>query len=261
MIVTTTHAPGTFCWPELATSDQAGAEKFYGALFGWTVEKSPMGPDAHYTIFQLNGVPVAAGATMQPEQKAQGIPPHWLSYVATADVDASLAKAKGLGGTALAGPFDVMEHGRMAILADPTGGVFALWQARQHSGVGVLDETHALVWTELATDDPKKAGAFYEALLGWKGEAYPGMDYTVMKRGDAMVAGVMPKTPEMGPMPTQWMPYIGVDDCAATLAKAESLGGKAIAGPIPVPGVGLMGCITDPQGAHISLMQFTGQGG
>ncbi len=256
MAVTTTHAPGTFCWPELSTADQAGAEKFYCALFDWTVEKTPMGPDAHYTIFQLDGNPVAAGATMQAEQKAQGIPPHWLSYVSTADVDASLKQAERLGGKAIAGPFDVMEHGRMAVLADPTGGVFALWQAKQHPGVGVLDENDSLVWTELVTDDTKRAGAFYEGLFGWKGEAFPGMDYTVFKRGDAMAAGMMAKTPEMGPVPTHWMPYFGAVDTAATLAKAAKLGGTVVAGPIDVPGVGTMGVLADPQGAHFSIMQF-----
>ena len=260
MAVTTTHAPGTFCWPELSTSDQAGAEKFYSSLFGWTLELTPMGPDAHYTVFHLAGQPVAAGSTLQPEAKAQGVPPNWLSYVATADVDASVAKAQALGGALVAGPFDVMEHGRMAVLADPTGGVFALWQAKNHSGVGVLDENNALVWTELVTDDTAKAGAFYEGLFGWKGTSHNMPGYTVFMRGEAMAGGMMAKTPDMGPVPTHWMPYFGVADCAATVAKTKSLGGALVAGPMEVPGVGTMAVLHDPQGAHFSVMQFAPMG-
>jgi predicted enzyme related to lactoylglutathione lyase len=109
----TTYAPGTFCWPELSSTDQAGAEKFYSALFGWTLKQTPMGPDSHYTIFEKNGETVAALAQMDKQMK--GVPSYWLSYVSTANVDASVDKAKTLGATVVAGPFDVMER--------PHGGV------------------------------------------------------------------------------------------------------------------------------------------
>ena len=72
----------------------------------------------------------------------------------------------------IAGPFDVMEHGRMAVLADPTGAVFALWQANKHPGATAIDEEGTLVWTELVTDDTNKAGDFYTKLFGWTTEAY-----------------------------------------------------------------------------------------
>lgn len=259
MIVNTTHAPGTFCWPELSTPDQAGAEKFYGDLFGWSLARTPMGPDAHYTIFMKGENAVAAAAQQDPERKKAGVPPHWLSYASTADVDASLKQAQELGGTVVAGPFDVMEHGRMAVLSDPTGAVFALWQAKQHPGATAIDEDHTLVWTELVTDDTQKVGPFYEKLFGWKSESWPGpMPYTVFKRGDAMAAGMMGKTPEMGPgVPNHWMPYFGVADTAATLMKAGSLGATIIVDAMEVPNVGIMGVLQDPQGAHFSIMQFT----
>ena len=257
MIVNTTHAPGTFCWPELSTTDQAAAEKFYGTLFGWSVAKTEMGPDAHYTIFQLDGNPAAAAAKQDPEQKKMGIPPNWLSYVSTPDVDASIEKVKKLGGNIMAGPFDVMEHGRMAVATDPTGAVFALWQAKQHPGVGVLDENNSLVWTELYTDDAKKAGAFYQELFGWTGEDFPGnANYTVLKRGDAMAGGMMEKTPDMKDVPNHWTVYYGVADLDAAVAKIQSLGGKLMHGPMEVEGVGRMAFVTDPQGANFAVLQF-----
>src|SRR3954452_18694064 len=110
------HAkPGSFCWFELATTDQAAAKKFYGGLFGWTAYDNPMGPDAVYTMFQNHGKNVGAAYTLMPDQLQQGIPPHWGTYVAVANVDESTAKAKTLGATVLAGPMDVSEHGRMTI--------------------------------------------------------------------------------------------------------------------------------------------------
>lgn len=260
MIVNTTHAPGTFCWPELTSTDQAGAEKFYSELFGWTLAKTPMGPDSHYTIFQKGENAVAAAAQQGPEQKTMGIPTHWLSYVSTASVDDSVKKAESLGARTVAGPFDVMEHGRMAVLADPAGAMFALWQANKHPGATVIDEDNTLIWTELVTDDTKQAEAFYSPLFGWKAEPFPDspMAYTVFKRGDATAGGLMGKTPEMGPnVPNHWMPYFGVADAKATLAKVKALGGKVVVDAMEVPKVGIMGVVQDPQGGHFSIMQPT----
>src|SRR5438128_2614422 len=126
--------PGSFCWSELATSDQAGAKKFYSGMFGWTANDVPMGPDAFYTMFQLRGKDVGAACTLMPDQVKQGVPPHWGTYVAVTNVDEAIAKAKSLGGTVLAGAMDVAEHGRMAVLRDPTEAVISLWQANMHKG-------------------------------------------------------------------------------------------------------------------------------
>src|SRR5205085_6159427 len=113
--------PGDFCWFDLATSNQAAAKKFYGGLFGWTANDNPMGPDAFYTMFQLRGKNVGAAYTLMPDQIQQGIPPYWGTYVAVTNVDEAIEKARTLGGSVLAGPMDVAEHGRMAVLHDSTG--------------------------------------------------------------------------------------------------------------------------------------------
>ena len=88
--------PGNFCWFELATSDQAAAKKFYGGLFGWTANDNPMPPHGYYTMFQLQGKNVGAAYTLMPDQTQQGVPPHWGTYVAVANVDGAMAKAKTL---------------------------------------------------------------------------------------------------------------------------------------------------------------------
>src|SRR5262245_63497960 len=113
------HAPGSFCWIELATTHGEAAKKFYGELFGWTSEDSPVGPDMVYTMLSLNGKHV--GALYQKGEQMKNVPTHWASYISVTNADESAAKAKALDGTVVQEPFDVMDIGRMAIIADPTG--------------------------------------------------------------------------------------------------------------------------------------------
>src|SRR5271157_1055422 len=110
------HPVGSFCWIELATTDQNAAKSFYSSLFGWDPQDSPMGPDEFYTMFKLEGRDAAAGYTLRPDQRAQGVPPHWMPYVAVANADQAVNKVKQLDGTVLAPAFDVMDFGRMAVL-------------------------------------------------------------------------------------------------------------------------------------------------
>src|SRR5689334_25410612 len=102
------HPVGSFCWFELATTDQAAAKDFYTSLFGWTVVDSPMGPDDFYSMFKLAGRDAGAAYTMRKEQRAQGVPPHWMVYVAVVSADQTVAKAAQAGGTAFCPAFDVM---------------------------------------------------------------------------------------------------------------------------------------------------------
>src|SRR5207253_2627713 len=122
------HQPGSFCWVELGTSDQPGAKRFYNELFAWTANDVPIGPDDFYTMFQLRARDVAAAYTLRADQQERGVPPHWMLYVATKDADSTSEKAASLGAKILAPPFDVFDVGRMAVIQDPTGAVFAIWQ-------------------------------------------------------------------------------------------------------------------------------------
>src|SRR5918998_4241018 len=115
----TSYEPGTFSWVDLATTDPAGAKRFYGELFGWEADDMPAGDGATYTMLRL-GEHYVAGLAEQPEdERGQGIPPHWNNYVTVADVDASAERVGSLGGTVLAPPFDVLTAGRMCVVQDP----------------------------------------------------------------------------------------------------------------------------------------------
>ncbi len=254
----TTHAPGTFCWPELSTTDPTGAAAFYQGLLGWTVNEIPIGPSETYRMFQLRGLDVAAAAGLPADERQQGVPPHWNMYVSVASADAAANRAQELGAKILAPAFDVMDAGRMAVLQDPTGAVFSLWQPKRHIGVRVLREPGALGWSELVTNDTDRAESFYTRLFGWtskKGQVDAG--YTEFYVGAVAEAGMMKIDPKWGTMPPNWSPYFEVTDCDAAAAKVKALGGQVMVSPTDIANVGRFAVVADPQGAMFSMIRIT----
>jgi uncharacterized protein len=254
------HAPGTFSWPELATTDQKGAVSFYRALFGWEVDESPIGPTETYSIFKIGGKDTAAACTMQEDEKKMGVPPHWNAYVTVTNTDESVKKAQELGGKVLVPPFDVMDHGRMAVLQDPTGAVFQVWQPKDHIGAKILEEPGALCWTELNTRDTKAAEAFYTRLFGWTAKhsaPSAGMEYTEFSVQGKPSIGMMPINEHMpAHVPSYWMPYFQVADADASVEKATQLGGKVMVPPTDIPNTGRFAIVNDPQGAMFAVFKF-----
>ena len=253
----TSHVPGTFSWPELATTDQKAGVAFYRALFGWDVNDSPIGPTEVYSTLQMRGKSVGAACTLRPEEQKMGVPPHWNLYVTVANTDESVKKAESLGAKVLAPAFDVMDYGRMAVLQDPTGAVFQVWQAKKHIGAEILNEVGALCWTELATRDTKAAEAFYTKFFGWTakvGGAGTAMEYTEFNNQGKPGVGMM-AMPEQVPafVPAYWMPYFQVAEVDASTAKAKSLGADIRVPPMDIPNTGRFSVVSDPQGAVFAL--------
>lgn len=244
--------PGTFCWIELATTDPEAAKRFYAELFGWTASENDMGEMGKYTIFQKNGRDSAAMYKLMPDQEKQGVPPNWLSYVAVASADESVAKAQSLGATPLMPAFDVFDFGRMAVLTDPRGAAFAVWESKKHWGVGVRDEANTLCWNELATNDAEASREFYTSLFGWTAKTSP--EYTEWHLGEKAVGG-MRTINEGEPTPPNWMPYFAVDDCDASTAKAQQHGAVSCVPPSDIPNVGRFSVLADPQGAVFALFK------
>ncbi len=242
---------------ELATSDQAAAKDFYTRLFGWTVNEIPMGPSESYTIFELDGLSAAAAYTMRPAPRASGIPPHWMMYMAVDNADESAARAAQLGGEVIDQPIDVFDAGRMAVVRDPTGGVFALWQAQKHIGSRVAHIPGALCWADLNTPDPQRASEFYSGLFGWKletAEKDPS-GYLHIKNGEHFIGGIPPATHRKPETPAHWLAYVLSDDCDATAVAARKMGATFHLPPMTMEGVGRMSVVSDPQGAVFAIFQ------
>jgi len=250
------HAPGNFCWVELATSDQGAAKTFYETLLGWGAADQPMGPGETYTIFKKAGRDVAAAYRQRPDQA--GVPPNWQVYVRVASADEAAAKATALGGTVLVPPLDVPDAGRMAVLQDPIGAVFAVWEPRRNAGLGVIDEPGAFCWAELMAKDLPRAATFYKSLFGWGTKDDP--RYTEWTLGGRSIGGMIEIQKDWGELPPHWLVYFQVDDCDAAVEKAKRLGGKLAMGPQDFPGVGRIGLLHDPQGAAFYVIKLTGLG-
>ena len=250
------HAPGTFCWVELATTDQNAAKQFYAPLFGWTSEDSPMGPGEFYTMFKTHGGEAGSAYTMRPQERSVA-PPHWNLYIAVQDTDATAKRAAQLGGTVVMQPFDVMTFGRMAVIVDPTGAPFCIWQPKQHIGITVAEEPGTICWADLYTGDIERAKNFYAALFGWNLTYSPNDPggYLHIQNGEEYIGGI-PKLElgEQGP-PPNWNVYFLVKDCAGSTEKAKALGGRVFEGPRMIENVGTFSVIADPQGAVFSVFE------
>lgn len=251
---------GRFVWHDLVTTDVEGAKAFYAELLGWTYatwpgpEGSPP-PETEYPMIVAGGA-MPQGGIMAAQ--LPGVPPHWLGHVALPEADAVAERAKAAGGLVLFGPFDIPGVGRNVLIGDPQGaslGVITFAGEGMSVPEGVRP-AGSFVWDELVTTDVDGAKAFYAATTGWDSEGWKSgeVDYTLFTQGEAQVGGLMVRPPGMQ-APPAWITYVNVDDIAATVAKAKELGGAVHAGPFPVPTIGEIAVIGDPQGAALGLIQ------
>jgi predicted enzyme related to lactoylglutathione lyase len=253
----TSYETGTFSWADLSTTDPDAAKRFYAGLFGWELDDTPAGEGMTYTMCRIGGKDACAISAQMQQERDQGIPPHWNSYITVANVDEATARAKELGAQVLAPPFDVMDAGRMAVLQDPTGAVFQVWQPKRHAGAKILREPGSLCWTELATRDTAAAKKFYTSLFGWKEKTSTdaGMTYTEFSVDNTPGAGMMEMNAQMAGVPPHWLPYFQVADCDASANKARELGGVFLVPPSDIPNVGRFSVIRDPQGAAFAIFK------
>jgi len=256
------HAPGSLCWFELATSDQAAAKQFYTQVFGWEVDDIPIGPSETYSLFKLAGRDAAAAYTMRAEEREHGVPPFWMVYVAVASADEAAGRVEALGGTVMSPPFDVMDMGRMAVVTDPAGAHFALWEARRNAGTAVTGEPGTVNWIEISVPDREKIVKFYEGMFGWKmvtgkdmAPADATTNYPHIAHDGALVGGLPGPEWRDPNAPPHFLIYFSVADVAASTAKAVSLGARAFVDSKDIGENGRISVLADPQGAMFALHQ------
>lgn len=244
------HAPGTFSWAELATTDADAAKAFYGALLGWEPEDHPIpGGGGTYTFLRRGGLSVAA----LHGHVRDGATPSWTSYVTVADADATAQEAAGLGGEVLAGPFDVGSSGRTAAIRDSQGAVFAVWQPREHIGARLVNDPGAMTLNQLNAASPDAAREFYAGLFGWRFEQVEGQAYWGIYNGERLNGGMLP-LPDGAPVPTHWLVYFTSADLDGDATRIADLGGRVVVAPMEIPS-GRILLAADPQGAHFALFE------
>jgi uncharacterized protein len=246
------YAPGTFCWTDLATTDQDAAKQFYSALFGWSAVDNPVGEGVVYSMMQIDGKDVGAISPQPPQQAEAGVPPLWNSYISVDSADATADAAQKLGATVHAPAFDVMDVGRMAVIQDPQGAFFMPWEPKSHRGASLVNAPGALTWNELASVDPEASAQFYSELFGWKVEPFEGMQmpYLGIQNAEGHSNGGIRAAMENEP--SYWLVYFGTADADAETARATELGATTLV-PATDIGVGKIAVLQDPQGAVFAL--------
>jgi predicted enzyme related to lactoylglutathione lyase len=249
-------AVGTVSWVDLQTPDLDRAKKFYGELLGWSFATSEDPAASFYATAVVRGRRVAGIAKMQA---GTPVPPAWTVYLATEDADDIARRTKEAGGNVVMPPSDVMEQGRMALFADPTGAVFGVWQPKAHPGAEIIDEPGAMTWHEVYTRDVTKARDFYARVFGLEPKRLdsPSMEYWTLHKGPTTVGGVMQMTSQMPKeLAPHWSTYFAVADADASVKKVTALGGKVMAPPFDTP-YGRMAAVIDPFGAAFSIIQLS----
>jgi uncharacterized protein len=250
------YEPGTPCWIDLGTPDQDAAGEFYGALFGWRLTEDENAEETGgYRVARKNDK--AVGGVMKLMQEGQ--PPAWLTYVCVADADATVAQAREAGGNAIVEPMSVLDYGRMAVLADPTGAVFGIWQPGVNKGAELVNEPGAFSWSEINTRDPETAKAFYGDVFVWSFEdkEFEGAGaYTTVSVNGNSIGGLVDITDRLpAEIPAHWLVYFAVEDIDAALGRVKDGGGEVPFGPMAIGEVGQIAVVQDPWGAGFAVIQ------
>jgi len=239
------------------TTDPAAAEAFYKKVVGW--DTTPFGPVGSYTVLN-NSTGAGVGGVMGIPAEAKGMPPNWMIYVGTPDVDATAKRVTELGGRVHKQPSDIPGVGRFAVVEDPTGAVFNIFTPKPATGStpparGPRPVVGDFSWFELYTPNPDGAWQFYETMFEWEKTSAMDMGemgtYQMFGRGGGVPNGGIMKPPPGAP--AAWMPYAMVKDAKAAAAAATANGGKIVNGPMEVPGGDWIAQGMDPQGAMFAV--------
>lgn len=246
-----------FVWYELMTSDVDAAGTFYGKVVGWTAADSGM-PGMRYSIFSMGERMVAGLMELPAELAASGAKPFWVPYVGVDNVDAYAQKVAAAGGKVYRPAEDIPGVGRFAVVADPYGTAFNLFQpSSEQSPDKPAPGTPGFIdWHELHAGDGEGAWTFFSSLFGWQKDQDMPMgemgNYRIYKTSDRPVGGMMTKMPQ-SPAPF-WLLYFAVEAIDAAKDRVTASGGTILNGPMEVPGGSWIVQAMDPQGAPFGLV-------
>lgn len=249
--------PKSFFWYELMTTDMDAAKDFYTAVVGWRAEPWSGSSEMPYTIMNARDRGVAGIMTIPDDAKQAGMPPAWLGYIRSDDVDADAEAVKKAGGAVHRAPADIPGVGRFAVVGDPQGAMFMLLKPNGPDQPAIAPTTPGHIgWHELFTTDWQKAFGFYSDRFGWKkGDPFdmgPMGTYQLFSADGGDAIGGMMNKPDQIPVPV-WQFYFTVPAIDAAAKTVTDKGGKVLMGPMEVPGGSWIVQCQDPQGAHFAL--------
>jgi len=245
---------GKFVWRDLVTENPDAVKPFYAGLFGWEFEEG-RALGAPYTLVKSGGQYIAGISKTRRPQPDQPVS-QWLSFMSVADVDRAVEQTRAAGGSVVAGPLDLPNIGRGAVVLDPDGAPLGLLRSR----IGDPADTAApalnrFLWTEHLSRDPQASADFYASLAGFEVRKvdFGGRPYWVLVQGRERAA--LLRNPIAVDRPI-WLAYVRVADPAASAARAAELGGRVLLAPSAGLRNGTLALIADPTGAVLALQKW-----
>lgn len=246
-------APGEFIWHDLITSNPAAAEKFYPAVFGWTMTAAD---DNSYSI-KLNNVEIG-NMYLWPAKDTKKVQAEWISAIASKNTSSTEKQIAEMGGTVLIQAKYIKGKGTQGVYRDSQGAVFAVLQSENNVSADAPVNDGDFFWQDLFTLDTSAASDYYQKLFDYEADQVDiseNLTRVMLSTSGYARAGIA-KMPELVKKPV-WLPYILVEDVAGTVKKAVENGGKAIVEPQASLLDGNLAVIADPQGAVIGLINWT----
>lgn len=245
------HPSGAPAWVDTLQPDPVAAIRFYGSLFGWSFDagQASDGAAPDYVIARLDRDRVAGISQAPP-----GSPAGWRLCVRVDDLGQALDAVMAAGGTRLADPVIAPEAGRVAMVADPDGVPFGLWESGGLDGAERLNEPNTWQMASLHSPDPEQSAAFYGTVFGWTVDLEPSAPFVHWRLGGEVVGVLSTAGPTV---PPHWSVNFAVADVDEFVDAASRLGGTALMAPFDTPGF-RNAVIADPRGGVFAVSTTAG---
>ncbi|HWF47533.1 MAG TPA: VOC family protein [Bryobacteraceae bacterium] len=250
--------PSRFVWYELHTPDAAPAEAFYKGVLGWGMQDAGM-PNRPYTLVTVAGIPIGGLLQKPASGFTSGEKAGWMGYIGVEDLDAILQRLENAHGFVHRAPEEIPGVGRFAVVADPQGAIFVLFQppkGMQQPERPSPGTPGTAAWHDLAAVEWQSDFNFYADLFGWSKSQAMDMGtsgvYQIFAVGSEPIGGMMNRmNPSQSP---GWLFYFNVDDIDSAVARVKQHGGTVIHGPSVVPGGQQIAHCLDTQGAIFGIV-------
>jgi predicted enzyme related to lactoylglutathione lyase len=252
------HHAGKMVWADLVTPDLAAAEKFYGALFGWTFHRIHAG-SSDYAVAMLDGRPIG-GLVEKPIAVGERHQSAWLTFMAVGDVDGIKRVAMAHGAKVLAGSRSYPMRGRQCVLSDPEGAVFAILASSSGDSPDYLPVLGEWIWSSLHAKDAGAEAAFYQELFGYDVFELPSDDdseHLILSTDNYARASANSLAGGSSRRHPHWLNFVRVDNAADMTAKVIAMGGRVLVEPRADRHGGMVAVVADPAGAPFGLMEWS----
>jgi predicted enzyme related to lactoylglutathione lyase len=251
--ITNPRLPGKFVWADLVTDDMPAAQKFYGALFGWTFQDY-----GGYVVAKNDDRPLA-GMFYRPRPADNSAKPRWFGYLSVPNVRRAVKAATDAGGKVLAPPKEIPKRGEQAVFADPEGAVFGVVKSSSGDPEDFLADPGDWIWIELLSRDARTAADFYKTVGGYEvieNTSSNRLSDYVLASEDYARATVLTLPPGREQVKPTWLLFVRVKNVAESVALAKQLGGKVLVEPKPELLDGHVAVVADPTGAAVGILEW-----